>query len=358
MSDLLRIEGLQVVFDTFNGPVTAVSDASLQVAPGEVLGIVGESGCGKSVTVNAAMGLWPIHSANVTAKTLTVLGEDCRNYKESQWQAVRGTEVAMIFQDPMTALNPIVSIGDQIGEVIRLRRHRRNETDIPVSVAQEALELMRQVGIPEPGRRLKQYPHELSGGMRQRVVIAMTLAGKPKLLLADEPTTALDVTTEAQILQLLKNLVDEKGLGLIIISHNLRVIARLCDRVAVMYAGRVVEEGTIEDILQNPAHPYLKGLLASLPDGLEHGELTAIAGQPPDSYHMPPGCAFHPRCASAMRICARELPPTVTVPSATVTSDGTAGADGAANGEAPSAATVKSGAVHSASCWLFGKEEV
>lgn len=184
MSDLLRIEGLQVVFDTFNGPVTAVSDASLQVAPGEVLGIVGESGCGKSVTVNAAMGLWPIHSANVTAKTLTVLGEDCRNYKESQWQAVRGTEVAMIFQDPMTALNPIVSIGDQIGEVIRLRRHRRNETDIPVSVAQEALELMRQVGIPEPGRRLKQYPHELSGGMRQRVVIAMALAGKPKTALS------------------------------------------------------------------------------------------------------------------------------------------------------------------------------
>lgn len=342
MKDLLHIEGLQVVFDTFNGPVMAVSDVSLQVAPGEVLGIVGESGCGKSVTVNAAMGLWPIQSATVTAKTLTVLGEDCRNYKESQWQTVRGTEVAMIFQDPMTALNPIVSIGHQIGEVIRLRRQRRHEIDIPVSVDQEALALMRQVGIPEPGRRLKQYPHELSGGMRQRVVIAMALAGQPKLLLADEPTTALDVTTEAQILQLLKNLVAQKGLGLIIISHNLRVIARLCDRVAVMYAGRIVEEGSIEDILQNPSHPYLNGLLASLPDGLEQGELTAIAGQPPDSYHMPSGCPFHPRCKLAMRICARELPPTVRI------------ADGAtANDD-----IVLGGNIHKAACWLYGKEEV
>lgn len=346
MSELLHMEGLQVVFDTFNGPVTAVFDASLQVAPGEVLGIVGESGCGKSVTVNAAMGLWPIHSAKVTAKALTVLGEDCLQYTESQWQALRGTEVAMIFQDPMTALNPIISIGDQIGEVIRLRRQRRQETDTPVSVGEEALELMRQVGIPEPGRRLQQYPHELSGGMRQRVVIAMALAGQPKLLLADEPTTALDVTTEAQILQLLKNLVVQKRLGLIVISHNLRVIARLCDRVAVMYAGRIVEEGTIEDILQNPLHPYLKGLLASLPDGLEQGELTAIAGQPPDSYHMPSGCPFHPRCQAAMRICARELPPSLGAVSVADTTTG--------NGQAETGG----GVAHRVSCWLYGKEEV
>ena len=311
MSDIVRVKGLHVTFDTFNGPVQAVRDVSLRLAAGEILGIVGESGCGKSVTVQAMMGLWPTAITTVEAAEHTVLGHDCRSFTESDWRTLRGTDIAMVFQDPMTALNPIVTIGKQLEEVIRLRQKRRRSDQkgsMTEGIAEEVIHLLRQVGIPEPERRRNQYPHELSGGMRQRVVIAMALAGKPKIILADEPTTALDVTTEAQILLLLQKLVREEGMGMIIISHNLRVIARLCDRVAVMYAGTVIEEGSIEAVLTSPAHPYLQGLLSSLPESAIDGTLTAIEGQPPDSYHMPTGCAFHPRCHKAMRICARIAP--------------------------------------------------
>lgn len=302
---LVSLENLQVTFQTFAGPVPAVRGVSLSVQPGEVVGLVGESGCGKSVTLQALMGLLPKDRVNLTVDTLAVAGQDCKNLKESQWRQLRGTTVAMVFQDPMTALNPILSIGTQLKEAISLGAERHKQT--VGDETQEALHLLQKVGIADAARRLTQYPHELSGGMRQRVVIAMALAGRPALLLADEPTTALDVTTEAQILLLVKELVKTEHMGLLVISHNLRVIAQLCDRMAVMYAGQIVETGTIEELLSNPQHPYLQGLLGSLPTSATT-TLQAIGGQPPDMFSVPAGCAFHPRCKQAMRICAREIP--------------------------------------------------
>lgn len=302
---LVNLENLRVTFHTFAGDVEVVRGVSLTVAPGEVLGLVGESGCGKSVTVQALMGLLPSGITTVKADALQVADADCKNFKESSWRNLRGSTVAMVFQDPMTALNPILSIGTQLIESIKLRAKRSGETLGDVKA--EAAELLQKVGISDPDRRLTQYPHELSGGMRQRVVIAMALAGKPRLLLADEPTTALDVTTEAQILLLLKELIKTEHMGLIIISHNLRVIAQMCDRMAVMYAGQILEEGTVEELLTSPRHPYLQGLLKSLPTSATE-KLQAIGGQPPDLYSLPMGCSFHPRCPKAMRICAREMP--------------------------------------------------
>ncbi|MBE6079355.1 MAG: ABC transporter ATP-binding protein [Veillonella sp.] len=302
---LVTMENLRVTFHTFAGDVAVVRDVSLNLEAGEVLGIVGESGCGKSVTVQALMGLLPRDITTVKAEALQVADTDCKNFGEASWRHLRGSSVAMVFQDPMTALNPILSVGTQLIESIKLRAKRSGESLGDVKA--EAAALLQKVGISDPDRRLVQYPHELSGGMRQRVVIALALAGKPRLLLADEPTTALDVTTEAQILLLLKELIKTEHMGLIIISHNLRVIAQMCDRMAVMYAGQIVEEGTVEALLGNPRHPYLQGLLQSLPTTATT-KLQAIGGQPPDLYSLPMGCSFHPRCPKAMRICAREMP--------------------------------------------------
>ena len=268
---LVNLENLSVTFHTFAGDVEVVRGVSLKLEAGEVLGIVGESGCGKSVTLQALMGLLPRDITSVKADKLQVADMDCTTFKESLWRALCGSEVAMVFQDPMTALNPILSIGTQLTEAIKLRAERSSET--LRDVKGEAAYLLQKVGISDPERRLTQYPHELSGGMRQRVVIAMALAGKPRLLLADEPTTALDVTTEAQILLLLKELVKQEHMGLII----------------------------------RPKHPYLQGLLRSLPTSATE-KLQAIGGQPPDLYSLPMGCSFHPRCPKAMRICAREMP--------------------------------------------------
>lgn len=301
---LVNVDNLCVTIDTFRGPLQAVRHNSLTVRAGEILGIVGESGCGKSVTANALMGLLPLRNTVVTADTLMVDGHDCRNYTESDWNTLRSSTVAMVFQDPMTALNPILSIGTQLYEVIT-RTPAYGESYDKRAIA---IDLLTKMGISSPEKRLKQYPHELSGGMRQRVVIAMALAGKPKLILADEPTTALDVTTEVQILKLLQQLAKEEGIGVIFISHNLRVVAQLCDRVMVMYAGQCVESGPVEDIFLKPSHPYTQGLLRSLPQGKARGELVAIEGQPPDVYVLPTGCAFHPRCPDAMNICAKEEP--------------------------------------------------
>lgn len=302
---LVVLDNLAVTFHTFAGPVPAVRGVSLTVQPGEVVGLVGESGCGKSVTLQSLMGLLPTDRATVTVDSLLVQGEECKQYSEAQWRQLRGTTIAMVFQDPMTALNPILAIGTQLKESLRLGAKRHNDTIADEEAA--ALELLTKVGIADAKRRLTQYPHELSGGMRQRVVIAMALAGRPTLLLADEPTTALDVTTEAQILLLLKELVKTEHMGLLIISHNLRVIAQLCDRMSVMYAGQVVETGTVEDLLGKPQHPYLQGLLGSLPTSATT-TLQAIGGQPPDMFSLPKGCALHPRCKQAMRVCAREMP--------------------------------------------------
>lgn len=333
---LLQLQNLSVTFNTFSGPAKAVRGVSLTLNEGDVLGLVGESGCGKSVTLQSLMGLLPKQYATVDLESLTIEGNELKNASESTWQQLRGTTVAMVFQDPMTALNPLLTVGAQLKESVELFRTRSAQlkqgqgqgeasslkgaqqkqsaekqlartqsSDLDIDA--ECVELLRKVGIADPERRLKQYPHELSGGMRQRVVIAMALAGRPRILLADEPTTALDVTTEAQILLLLKDLVAKERMSMIIISHNLRVIAQVCERVSVMYAGQIVESGTVVELINTPQHPYLKGLLASLPTKAKK-DLQAIGGQPPNTLSLPDGCAFYPRCSKAMNICTREVP--------------------------------------------------
>lgn len=302
MKDLLiDVKNLSVTVDTFSGPITLVDGTDISLKRGEILGLVGESGSGKSVTVSTLMGLYNPKHTKVETSRFILLGQDASTFTESDWQTLRGRRIAMIFQDPMTALNPIVTIGQQIREALP---HGERE-DIAV------LGLLKKVGLTDPERRLGQYPHELSGGMRQRVVIAMALAGHPEIIIADEPTTALDVTIEAQILNLLKKLAREEGLSLIFISHNLRVVSQLCDRVMVMYGGHWVEEGSVNAIFYKAAHPYTQALLAALPQDKKKGELKSIVGQPPNLAHKPTGCVFHPRCAQAMMVCAQSCPPVV-----------------------------------------------
>lgn len=301
---LLSIDNLSISFRTYRGVLEATHQVSLVVDAGETVGIVGESGCGKSVTAHAVMKLLPGDSAIYSSGHIFWDGRDIRSLDESAMNRLRGRDMAMIFQDPMTALNPVLTIGDQVEEGLRQHHMSRQEA------RRKALSLLREVGITSPERRLYQYPHELSGGMRQRCLIAMALSCEPRLLFADEPTTALDVTTEAQVLQLLKKLQAEHQMAVVLISHNLGVIAQMCRRVYVMYAGVVVETGRVEDIFDHPAHPYTKGLLASLPDPAHKDKvLTGIAGQAPDLFHMPSGCRFYPRCPRAMRICAHMAPP-------------------------------------------------
>lgn len=304
MKDLLiDVKGLSVTIRSHLGPLTLVDGTDISLKKGEILGLVGESGSGKSITVSTLMGLYNPNKTRVQASCFRILGQDASYFTERDWQSLRGRHIAMIFQDPMTALNPIVRVGQQIREALPPGQQGDDKV----------LELLKKVGLTDPERRLKQYPHELSGGMRQRVVIAMALAGKPEIIIADEPTTALDVTIEAQILNRLKQLVKEEGLSLIFISHNLRVVSQLCDRVMVMYGGQWVEEGLVDSIFYSPAHPYTKALLAALPQGKHKGELKAIVGQPPDLAHKPNACAFHPRCAQAMMACAQEKPPILVV---------------------------------------------
>lgn len=309
MTPLLKISGLSVSFQTYRGVLEALHHVSLYVQAGETVGIVGESGCGKSVTSQAVMKLLPEETTKYTSGRIEWQGKNILTFSESQINAMRGRDMAMVFQDPMTALNPVLTIGDQVIE--GLQRMRK----IPGKEAkQKAIELLRHVGITSPEKRFAQYPHELSGGMRQRSLIAMALAGQPKLLFADEPTTALDVTTEAQILALLQQLQHDTGMAMILISHNLGVIAQMCQRIYVMYAGTVVEEGTAEDIFYRPMHPYTKGLLASLPDPAHKNKvLQGIAGQAPDLFHMPQGCRFFRRCPYAMRICTKQLAPNYSI---------------------------------------------
>ena len=301
---LLEIDGLEVHFTTRRGKVRAVRGVSLSIGKGETLGIVGESGSGKSVTSQAAMGLvhvpGEIVAGDIRWKGRSLLGPQ----GEGLSRQVRGSEIAMIFQDAMTSLNPLFTCGQQIMEV--LRHH------MGMSKAQaraRTLELFELVGISAPEQRMNQYPFEMSGGMRQRVMIAMALACEPELLIADEPTTALDVTIEAQILELLQELQQKLGLSIILITHDLGVVAGLCDRVAVMYGGRIVEEASAIDIFGRPAHPYTMGLLRSTPridDGAER--MTSIAGSPPDLLHPPEGCAFESRCPNAHPRCRTDAP--------------------------------------------------
>ena len=305
---LVDIQHERLSFFTPAGEVKALNDVSIHLNDGEVLGIVGESGSGKSVTAYSLMGL-TAYPGKLVGGTIDFNGHRINDLSEKEFRKIRGNEVSIIFQDPMTSLNPVYTIGNQIMEVILLHTDKNKE-----QARARAKELLELVGINEPEKRLKQYPHELSGGMRQRVMIAIALACEPKLLIADEPTTALDVTIQAQILELMMELKEKLVMAIIMITHDLGVVASMCDRIAVMYAGRIVEYGTTDDIFYNPKHEYTKGLLKSIPrlDAKEHERLVPIEGTPIDLLNPPAGCPFAPRCSNCMKICLREMAPVTT----------------------------------------------
>ena len=302
---LLSVEDLKVEFWTSRGTIYAVNGVSFDIAPGETLGIVGESGCGKSVTSLAILGILA-RAARVTSGTATYGGRDLLKLSDEELRGVRGREIAMIFQDPMTSLNPVLTIGFQIEEV--LRTHFGLEKD---DARERAAELLDRVGIPNAPARLRDYPHQFSGGMRQRAMIAMALACEPKLLIADEPTTALDVTIQAQILDLLRELVTEQDTALILITHDLGVVAGMCERVNVMYAGMFMETGTAEQVFAKPRHPYTLGLLQSVPrlDAARKTALQPIEGNPRDMLQPPQACPFAPRCRYEVEESTRSVPP-------------------------------------------------
>ena len=302
---LLEIKDEKLSFFTPAGEVKALNGVSFSMNEGEVLGIVGESGSGKSVTAYSIMGL-TAYPGKLIGGTIYFNGHQIEKMSEKEMRKIRGNEVSIIFQDPMTSLNPVYTIGNQITEVIRLHTGKSKK-----EAYDRAKELLELVGINEPTKRLKQYPHELSGGMRQRVMIAIALACEPKLLIADEPTTALDVTIQAQILELMQELRQKLGMSIIMITHDLGVVASMCERIAVMYAGHIVEYGTADEIFYEPKHEYTKGLINSIPklSAQEIERLVPIEGQPVDLLNPPAGCPFAPRCANCMKICLRELPP-------------------------------------------------
>ena len=301
---LLEIENLSVEFPSKNASMHAVDGVSFSLETGDVLGIVGESGSGKSVTMMALMGLVPF-PGRVTADTLRFDGHDLLKLSDSERSKLTGKDVAMIFQDPTTSLNPCFSVGFQLAETLRL--HLKLDRQ---AAHRRSIELLEQVGIPAPESRLKDYPHQMSGGMNQRVMIAMAIACNPKLLIADEPTTALDVTIQAQILDLLHGLQKERGMALVLITHNMGVVSEMAQRVAVMYAGQIMEQRSAEDLFSRPQHPYTQALMAALPersDGLTR--LTTIPGMVPGMYDRPHGCLFAPRCAYAQDACRAQRPP-------------------------------------------------
>jgi peptide/nickel transport system ATP-binding protein len=306
---VLDVKNLQTVFFTNSGLFRAVDDVSFQVRRGETLAIVGESGCGKSVTALSIMRLVPDPPGRVVGGSVMLEGRDLLGLDEAAMRQVRGNRISMIFQEPMTSLNPVMRIGDQITEAVRLHR--------PISARDawtQAVDMLRLVRIPEPERRAQEYPHQMSGGMRQRAMIAMALACRPALLIADEPTTALDVTIQAQILALIVDLQTRLGTGLILITHDLGVVAQTAQRVIVMYAGKKVEEATVEDLFDHPRHPYTRGLMTSMPaviglDANNDARLTEIPGMVPSLTNLPAGCAFAPRCTLAVERCRAEYPP-------------------------------------------------
>jgi oligopeptide/dipeptide ABC transporter ATP-binding protein len=300
---LLAVRNLEVTFVTARGQLEAIRGVDLTVQSGETLGLVGESGCGKSVTMLAVMGLLP-PSVRMTG-SVRFRGTELAGRPQKELAKLRGARIGMIFQDPMTALNPVITIGAQIAEAIGIH----NAAVSAREAAARAVEMLKLVAIPFPERRALQYPHELSGGMRQRAMIAMAMANEPELLIADEPTTALDVTVQAQIIELLRRLQATHRMGVVLISHDLGIVAGTADRVAIMYAGRIVERGAVEDIFDRPRHPYTRGLLASLPKiDNQAARLTAIDGAPPSLAARPSGCAFHPRCQHALELCAARDP--------------------------------------------------
>lgn len=301
---LLDIKGLRTHFSTEHGEIPAVDGVDISVWQGEVLGIVGESGCGKSVMSQSIMGLIPQPPGKIVAGEITFKGQNLVSASEKTMRKIRGNEIAMIFQEPMTSLNPLYTIGEQIGETIRLHRKWKKKV-----ARHAAIEMLRKVGIPRPEAIIDEHPHQLSGGMRQRVMIAMAMACDPQLLIADEPTTALDVTIQAQILGLMQELNEESSTAIMLITHDLGVVAEMCDRVIVMYAGKVVEEGSVREILKSPQHPYTKGLIRSVPRmDQAYQRLYSIPGSVPVPGTISRGCRYAPRCESVMEKCQQEVP--------------------------------------------------
>jgi peptide/nickel transport system ATP-binding protein/oligopeptide transport system ATP-binding protein len=317
---LLKVDDLKVSFQTMQGLVTAVDGVGFTVARGANLGIVGESGCGKSVTALSLMGLISSPPGNVAAATLNFDGRDLQQLTAEEYRKIRGKEMGMVFQEPMTSLNPVFTIGNQVAEAVltHMKISRRQAREMTVA-------MLDRVGISEPEKRIHDYPHQLSGGLRQRVVIAMALICKPKLLIADEPTTALDVTIQAQVLDLMQELREDLGMSMIMITHDLGVVAEVAEQVVIMYAGMVVESATVNAIFQQPLHPYTQGLLHSIPRlDRDVSRLDAIPGMVPDMLHVPPGCRFANRCRRAIDICHCQCP-----------------------------ASVEPEAGHQVSCWLY-----
>jgi peptide/nickel transport system ATP-binding protein len=305
---VLEIRNLQVHFDTDKGTISAVDGVNFTVGEGEIVGLVGESGCGKSVTSLAIMGLIPQPPGKIAGGSILFQGQDLTKMKKKQLRKIRGNEIAMIFQEPMTSLNPLFSIGDQLVEAIRIHRDCSKQEAKTLS-----LDMLKKVGIDREGI-LDVYPHQLSGGMRQRVMIAMAMLLNPKLLIADEPTTALDVTIQAQILDLMRQLNKEFGTAILLITHDMGVVAEMCNRVVVMYAGQIVEEADVRRLFKNPNHPYTRGLLQSIPSLEEKKKrLYSIPGQVPNPFNMPQGCRFAPRCEFVKEICYQKQPPLIQV---------------------------------------------
>ena len=307
---ILEVKDLNVTFHARGQEIKAVRGVSLEVCPGEILGIVGESGSGKSVTMKAVLGILP-ENASIKAESLKLSGTEMTKLSEEEYRKLRGTQMTMIFQDPMTALDPVMTVGKHMEEVLKRNGGLKSKEEI----RKKSIEMLDKVGIPDPQSRLKQYPHEFSGGMRQRAMIAMALSCNPKVLIADEPTTALDVTIQAQIMDLLAEIKHDTNTAIILITHDLGVVAGMADRVAVMYAGKIVETGTVEDIFYRNSHPYTQALLKSLPtvDADKKERLVSIAGTPPDLLNPPKGCGFGARCKHCMKICQEEQPPEFTV---------------------------------------------
>ena len=308
--DLLRIEALQTHFHTDEGIARAVDGVTYTIKAGETLGVVGESGSGKSVTALSVLQLLPMPPGKFEGGRILFRGENLLEADEERMREIRGNEIAMIFQEPMTALNPVFTVGNQIGETVML--HQGLDAD---AARERSIEMLRRVGIPAPEKRVDEYPHQLSGGMRQRVMIAMAMACDPALLIADEPTTALDVTIQAQILDLIKELQDSAGMSVLLITHDLGVVAETAHHVAVMYAGRVVEYASSEELFERPRHPYTIGLLRSLPDLATSGErLTTIPGIVPSATRFPSGCRFRTRCPLATDVCTTDVPELIPLP--------------------------------------------
>jgi len=309
---LLHVENLTTTLTTGRGPAAAVDDVGLLLHSRETVGVVGESGCGKTMLALSILRLVPDPPGRITGGHIRFKGRDLLELGEKQMRAVRGNEISMIFQEPMTSLNPVFTVGEQIAEALRL--HQGLST---AAALEEAAGLLGLVGLPNPKRHVGSYPHELSGGMRQRVIIAMALACDPDLILADEPTTALDVTIQAQILDLMLELQEKKGAAILLITHDLGVVAQTCERVLVMYTGQVVESASVYGLYNDPLHPYTQGLLRSLPrmEGMgERMELTPISGSVPGLWDLPSGCRFHPRCPRVFDRCPREAPPLIAMP--------------------------------------------